>query len=218
MRKRARILTICSTAAAIGILAAPQAFAAPFPPSSWTTTPSGAYAADAGTTTLTDNNGNQISCTQSTASGSLAASATGSPAQLGTIDQASFGGSCSGPLGSTWSVQTTTSPAWRIVGATYDPDVDSGLTAGRIDTISARITGNVPILGSCTFDVTGSVDATYHNSTGTLSVSPVSGSGNILTISNKTGGGCATVGDTATFVGNYSVDIGGASPQVVGNP
>ncbi|MEV6104134.1 hypothetical protein AB0M28_05370 [Streptomyces sp. NPDC051940] len=221
MRKTRRIATVVGVAAGAVAFLAPSASAAP---TNWTISPSGAnFTASAGTTTLTDDLGNQITCASSSASGALKSSPqTGNPATLATVTAAAFNTPCNGPLGSTWTVSTGT-PSWNIKGTDYTPgggDNGTGLVTGFLDNIvSVHLTGDT-IIGSCEFDVSGSVDGTYHNpgpggSNGKLKVADAGL--HHLTISNKTGPACSIVGDTATFAGDYTVLSGSTSPVITGS-
>jgi hypothetical protein len=221
MSKVKSIVTVAGVA--VGALAFMAPNASAFAPSSWTITPSGgAITATAPTTILTDNQGNQISCASSSASGALKTSpVAGTPATLATISSLSFNPPCNGPLSSTWTVTTDTTTPWQIHGTDYATG-GTGVTTGFLDGIKAHLVGSTPI-GSCTFDVTGSVDGKYNNpsaggSNGTLVVAPAATSPRTLTIANKTGPGCSVVGTTATFKGTYTVKSGATSPTIVGNP
>ncbi|OIV36035.1 hypothetical protein BIV57_18455 [Mangrovactinospora gilvigrisea] len=159
--------------------------------------PSETYSASSPTTTLTDN-GFTITCA-STASGTLA-SATGNPAQVGTIDNVTFTG-CTSILGSA-SVSnlppSSTDAQWTINGSDYN--ASTGVTTGNIGNIK-----NVAVTAaSCQFTVGGKASGTYTNSSGVLAVNSVSGD---LTISGVTAGcaGLVSNGDSPTFVGNYTV-------------
>ncbi|MFJ4965241.1 hypothetical protein EES43_26235 [Streptomyces sp. ADI96-02] len=207
MIKRTGVLTAIGAAVAAVALAVPSAVAAP---TSWTVSPTGPFTGSAGVTVLTDNNGNKIQCATSAASGTLPTSpVAGSPAQLASISAISFNSPCTGPFSSTWSVTTTTTPAWQLWGLDYTAGAGSnsaGLVTGEIRAIKAKVSGS-SILGPCTFDVSGKVAAKYNNPTsgGANGTLDTNGGGLTLTISNKVGGGCGIVGATASFAGLYTI-------------
>lgn len=219
MRRRvARILVTGAVAASAVAMAASPAAATPITPSSWTISPGGSVTASTQVTgdpavddtVLTDvNTGAQLRCTPdmsttpptpaSTATATLVTSATGSPAQLGTVDSITFGNppghQCTGPLGISFTVTMNVTP-WLLIGETYDPA--TGITTGQITGIDAHLSGT-----ACVADVTGTVPVTYNNNSGELTVigDPT------LTIGNVDGClGLINNNDMATFEAVYIID------------
>jgi hypothetical protein len=75
------------------------------------------------------------------------------------------------------------------------------VTTGNISSVDATLSGSL-----CSATATGSVDASYSNSTGVLTLKPVSGSGHTLKISGVNGClGLINNGDTATFTGAFTL-------------
>ncbi|WP_326701022.1 hypothetical protein OG909_29230 [Streptomyces sp. NBC_01754] len=216
MLKKSSVLTAVGAAVAAIALAAPSATAGTT--AAWTVTPSGAFTGSAGVTSLTDNIGNQIKCATATASGDAPTSPTAGP-QLASITAAAFNAPCTGPFNSTWEISTST--PWTLNGTSYAAGGTNGtgVVTGNIGSISATVTGK-SVLGECTFEVTGSVDAKYNNpssggSDGTLDVAPPTTGALLLSIGSKTGPGCNIVGATATFKGSYSIKhSSGVSPVI----
>ena len=199
MRKVSSVLLIGATALLLG---ATTASADPITPGTWSVSPGGVINATAGVTVLTDvDTGTQLTCDTSTLTdASLVTSATGSPAQLGTLPAGSVGfQNCSGPFGLTFDV--THVGEWALNGVTYDPA--TGVTTGTLSGIEANLSGF-----ACSATVTGTVDGTFDNNTGVLTVLP----NPTLTVSfvdefDDCFGLIAT-GDHATFDGAYSVTPG----------
>ncbi len=199
---RKRLLFIGLAAGMAALFTAVPASADPITPSSWSVSPGGVVDATAGVTVLTDvDTGTQLTCeTSSLTDASLVTSATGSPAQLGTLPQGSVGfQNCSGPFGLTFEV--THIGDWALNGVTFDPA--TGVTAGTLTNIGASLSGV-----ACSATVTGSVDGTYNNNTGVLTVLP----NPTLTIAsvdeNDDCFGLIATGDRATFDGAYNVTPG----------
>jgi hypothetical protein len=199
MRKVSSVLLIGATALLLG---ATTASADPITPSSWTLSPGGVIDATAGVTVLTDvDTGVQLTCETSTLTdATLVTSATGSPAQIGTLPVGSVGfQNCSGPFGLTFEVEHVGD--WALNGTTYDPV--TGVTAGTLTGITANLSGF-----ACSATVTGSVDGTYDNNTGVLTVLP----NPTLTVSFVDEFddclGLINTGDRSTFDGAYAVTPG----------
>jgi hypothetical protein len=191
-----------AVAAATVVFGTGSAGADPITPASWTVSPGGVVDATAGVTVLTDvNTGVQLTCDSSSLTdATLVTGATGSPAQLGTLPAGSVGfQNCSGPFGLTFDV--THVGDWALNGVTYDPA--TGVTTGTLTGIQANLSGF-----ACSASVTGSVDGTYNNATGVLTVLP----NPTLTIAsvdpNDNCFGLINTGDSATFDGAYTVAPG----------
>ncbi|MFD7426053.1 hypothetical protein ACIQM0_17615 [Streptomyces sp. NPDC091387] len=163
----------------------------------WTVSPNPAPFTAVSTNTVLSVSGIPLTCPTASAAGS-AFSATGNPATVGNITSASFGTTsspCTSALGPVTPVATTT-PAWQLVAQDYT----SGVTTGYIKNIQAKLT-----VLTCTFNVTGEVNAKYTNSTKKLSVS--NSSAHQLTVSGATAACAGIVANGAhpTFTGDYSV-------------
>jgi hypothetical protein len=73
-----------------------------------------------------------------------------------------------------------------------------------------HLVGNIPILGRCTSDPTGSTDATFTNSTSMVSF--VSGD---LPLANITGSGCGVMGISSAQHWSIASDYGVSPPQTI---
>lgn len=147
--------------------------------------------------TFTDTTTNQVlNCVSGTAPATATVGTGLSGTDLATIDGASTTWStCTGPLGLAFTV--TGSGSWDV-NAT--DETVGGVTPGTISGASATVDDP----GVCTFDVTGTVDATYTN--GSTSTLAVSADNSTLTVSNVNGCfGIINEGDSASFVGTYQV-------------
>ncbi len=193
MRKSLTKVLLSGAVAATAVLAfsVTPAFAA----TTYTVSPGGAYTGTAGATTFTDTNtGSTLSCKSGTAAGTLKSGSGLSGTGIGTITGTTFV-TCTGPLGITFTVKQV--GTWSLNLTAYASPVSTGYISG----IDATLTGSL-----CSATVTGSADATYSNSTGVLTLKPVSGSGHTLTISGVNGClGLLNNGNTATFNGAYTI-------------
>jgi hypothetical protein len=197
---RARFIGALATGAALIVSAAVTGSAAA-EPATWTISPGGAVHGVAGETLLeVQESGIQLSCTSSTVD-ATAQSGSGLSNPLVTIPQSpgiQFI-DCSGPFGLTFEVAQVGD--WVLNGASYD---GSDVTTGTIDNINADIVGP-----GCNATASGSVNATYTNSTGVLAVLPdftleisfVDPDNNCLGLINE--------GEHANFSGEYAI-----SPQL----
>jgi hypothetical protein len=223
MRKRLAGAMLGAGAAAVTLTAAatlPE-LSASRPPGTWRVSPGGSYTSGlAGpSAVLTDVSvGQSVTCTSESGAGHMNASASGSPAVLGTITSAAFT-SCYDSLGDTgWKL--TSSGTWNLNGYHYQgrdgrrtPCWHAGMTCGTIGNVAANVTGD--ILGSpCSFAVSGSAGTssepestsdlplTYSNSTGRVFLPNTE----TLTVSGVRG--CDTLiadGDVVEFTGTVSV-------------
>ncbi|WP_197320965.1 hypothetical protein [Saccharomonospora sp. NB11] len=199
---RRRVLSIVAGSAAAALALGLTAMSASAAPQEWIVDPGGEYTGVSGTTVLTNTaNGVTLDCSGSEASGELAGSASGAPAQLGTIDNISWT-SCSGPLGLTFEVVPQNLP-WSINGESYA----DGVTTGYIGGIVANLTGP-----GCDATVEGEAPGTYDNDSDTLAPKPIDGSSHTLTVtavnSSANCFGLINVGDNVTFEGAYVVTPG----------
>ncbi|WP_019811299.1 hypothetical protein [Saccharomonospora halophila] len=199
---RRRITGIVATGAAAALTLGFTALSASAQQAEWTVDPGGDYTAASGTTVLTNTaNGVTLDCASSEASGSLVGSASGTPAQIGTIDAISWT-NCSGPLGLTFEV-IPENLEWTINGESWS----NGVTTGYIGGITANLTGT-----GCDATVEGEAPGTYDNATDTLAPSPDAGSGHELTVTEVDPSancfGFISEGDTVTFEAEYTVTPG----------
>jgi hypothetical protein len=202
---RARLFGALAAGAAL-IVSAGAAGTAAAAPATWTVEPGGAFSGTAGETLLeVQESGIQLSCASSTVDG-VAASGTGLDNPLATIPQdpgIQFI-DCSGPFGLTFEVEQVGD--WVLNGVSYD---GSDVTTGTIDNINADIIGP-----GCNATASGSVNATFTNSTDVLSVLPdftlvisfVDPDNSCLGLINE--------GEHANFSGDYQITPGltGTSP------
>jgi hypothetical protein len=192
------VRTLVAVAAAVvaTALGSGVASATVITPGTWTVSPSGAIAATAGTTTLVGPNAT-LTCASSSVTGTAVGTATGSPATLASLpapNGAKFN-NCTGPFGFTFTV--TQNGTWLLQGITYDNV--AGVTSGRISSVNARLSGP-----ACTATVTGSVNATYTNSTKKLQTTTSN-----LTVTAVSGClGLLSVGQHPTFNGTYTASTG----------
>jgi hypothetical protein len=193
MRKSLTKVLLSGAVAATAVLAfsVTPAFAA----TTYTVAPGGAYTGSAGTTTFTDSTtGSTLTCKSGTAAGTLKNGAGLSGTGIGTITSTTFT-TCTGPLGITFTVKQV--GTWSLNLTAYASPISTGYISG----IDATLSGSL-----CSATVTGSADATYSNSTGVLTLKPVSGSGHTLTVSNVNGClGLLNNGNTSTFNGAYTI-------------
>ncbi|WP_406144115.1 hypothetical protein [Streptomyces sp. NBC_01012] len=199
MRNTLRKIAIATgVASAALVLGTTQAMAVPA--TTWTVSPDPAPFTAVSTNTVLEAGGIPMTCPEAGAGGT-AFSATGNPGHVADIESAYFGTSaapCTSILGPVAPV-TSTSPPWRIQAVDYDDA--SGVTTGYIDNISAEVT-----VLSCTFSVSGEVNATYTNDTDVLSVE--AGGDHVLTVSDATAGCAGLIQDgmNPSFTGDYAVD------------
>jgi hypothetical protein len=88
---------------------------------------------------------------------------------IGTITGTTFT-TCTGPLGLTFTVKQV--GTWNLSITSNS----GGTSVGNISNVDATLSGPL-----CSATVKGAADATYVNSTGGLTLKPVSGSGHTLT-------------------------------------
>ncbi|WP_328535735.1 hypothetical protein [Streptomyces sp. NBC_00344] len=168
----------------------------------WTVSGGPNFTGTAGKTTLTDTKtGTQLNCVSSSATGTAKTGSGLSGTGLADIKTISFT-TCSGPLGIKFTVTPNKLP-WKLNAVSYN--ASTGVTTGTITGISAKLSG-----ATCNADIdgpsgantgSGSVNATYTNSTHTLAVS-----GGNLRPYNATGClGLINNGDATTFVSSYVV-------------
>jgi hypothetical protein len=194
MRTRLTKVLLAGAAAATAALAL-SAVPASAVATTFTVSPGGSYSGSAGTTTLTDTTtGNALTCKSASAAGTLESGSGLSGTDIGTITSSSFT-TCTGPLSLSFKVKQS---------GTWDLNVTAssgGVSTGFISGIKAALSGPL-----CSATVTGSADVSYSNSTGVLTVAPVSGSGHTLTVSGVSGClGLINNGDTTTFNGAYTI-------------
>jgi hypothetical protein len=185
------LLAGATAAAAVLTLSAAPALAA----TTYTVSPGGAYTGTAGTTTFTDTStGSVLTCKSATAKGTLKSGSGLSGTGIGTITSTTFT-TCTGPLGLTFTVTQVGTWSLNITSNS------GGTSVGNVSNVDATLSGPL-----CSATVKGAADATYVNSTGVLTLKPVSGSGHTLTVSGVSGClGLIKNGDTSTFNGAYTI-------------
>lgn len=142
--------------------------------------------------------GGALTCASGTAHGTIPLGTHS--ATLGNITGSTWA-TCTGPFGLNLIVTQPSTSSWVLTGDSYN--ATTGVTSGHISNVTANITSNPA--GSCSFTVSGAVNATYTNSTHVLAVAN-SGTTNFLTISNVSGCfGVVGSGHHASFTANYSV-------------
>ncbi len=172
-----------ATIAAVVGLGAGTALAA----TTFTVTNGGANlpATQQGNATLVDGS-STLKCTGGTGKVTIANGSGQSGTDLAQLSSVTFSG-CTGPL----SITFTVSPVgtWELNAASSS----GGTTTGTISNVKANLSGTL-----CTATVAGTVDASYSNSTGTLTVSP---DGNLLTVTSASCLGVLKAGDVVKYNG-----------------
>jgi hypothetical protein len=210
LRKSA--LVLAAAGAALGLAAAPSSAAS----TNWVVGPNSPEDVTATTTSVVLGvNGIDMTCTYADAGAHLQ-SATGNPAQVGTIAPVNFGRSgepCTSILG---NVSTSTTTPWRL-WVEGDYDSANGVSQGYIDQIQA----NVSVAG-CAFDVTGTAHGNFKNGgPGTPGKLTVATTATELTVANASVGcaGLVSNGDHPSFNAVYDVVVNGTSdgPTIQGS-
>jgi hypothetical protein len=205
MRRSTGRILFAGTAAALAIgFAAAPALATSATTLTVKVTGGGSYTATTTKTTLTDN-GISVTCTGSTASGSIPTKSytSASPVTVGTTTKLSFT-KCTGPLGAV---------TIKINKLPYKVQVDSKTnSAGQTDGVIAGVNNSVNAGTNCSFTVTGSAPGYYTNGKNTLSLTPKLPTKPLnkaqLTISGVPTGGCLGAihnGDHPTYTATYKV-------------
>ncbi|MER5635385.1 hypothetical protein ABT095_00315 [Kitasatospora sp. NPDC002227] len=196
MRKLTKTTMVAAAAltAALGMTAGSATAAG-----TWTATPGGAWTAKATSPKLLDTRtGTQLTCSSSSAAGTLQSGSGLSGTGISSITSVSWT-SCTGPLGITFSVTPNGLP-WALNAVSYN--ATTGVTTGTLTGVKAHISG-----AGCTADFAGPTSTTsatlagsYSNSTHTLSIS-----GGDLHAYNVSGTclGLLNNGDAATYTANY---------------
>ncbi|MEO3850345.1 hypothetical protein ABGB09_22455 [Streptomyces sp. B8F3] len=190
-------------AVAVSSIAIAAGPASAVPSTVWTVGPNSPQAFNAvSSSTKLELNGILLTCTNSTASGTLS-NKTGNPAAVGNITAVAFN-NCTTPFG-----PLTVDPVepWSLNAADYN----AGVTQGNVGNITAKLA-----VLACTFDVVGKASGNYSNTTGKLTVDSVVGD---LTVQNSVNcGAIAQNGDKPSFDSVYDVTIpGGGHPTIVGS-
>jgi hypothetical protein len=187
-RKMIAILGTAATTATLLGLGSTAAMA-----TTYTVSPAGAVTAtQSGNSTLKDvSTGNTLTCTAGSGKATLSASSNGSP--IGTISALTYSG-CTGPLSLSFTVTANSLP--------YDLNVTAynsgtGVSTGTITGINAALSGP-----GCSATVKGTVDASYSNSTGNLTVSP---DGSALTVTAASCLGIVATGNVVNYNAVYSI-------------
>jgi hypothetical protein len=195
------LLTTAAVATVAGLTASP-ALAAVSPgldAATWTISPGGSVTGTAGTTTLKDTStGTTLTCTSSTAKGSLS-SGSGLSNPLGSIASISFS-SCTGPLGISFTASVT--GPLPLTGTSYASGV-SDLTISKIHGTLSGLDCSAVVDGTSGSADNGTVDATYTNSSAHLQALTTGGTLHIYDVS-----GCFSLiknGDAATFASTYTI-------------
>ena len=186
--KMLAILVSAATTAAVLGLGANAAMATTF-----TVSPAGAVTAtQSGSSTLKDvTTNNTLTCTGGSGKATLSASSNGSP--IGTITALTYSG-CTGPLSLTFKVTANSLP-YNLNVTSFNSS--TGVSSGTITGINAALSGP-----SCTATVKGTVDASYSNSTGNLTVSP---DGSALTVTAASCLGIVATGNVVDYNAVYSI-------------
>ncbi|WP_299534728.1 hypothetical protein [uncultured Streptomyces sp.] len=180
---RRAAFVFAAASAALGMTVSSASAGAQAP---WTVTPSGPYTATAPNPSLSVPNAT-LTCTSSTAAGSLASSTTN---QVGTITSITFSG-CN-VLGIPFTVAMTVTP-WKINATS----ISGSTVTGNVSGISAKITGT-----GCTATFTGTANGNYGNTTKKLNLTGV---GTGLKATSASCLGLINTGDVASFVASYAV-------------
>jgi hypothetical protein len=160
---RVRLIGALAAGAAL-LVSAVVAVPAAAQPATWTVSPGGAFHGVAGETLLeTLESGIQFGCASSTLDGE-APGGTGLSNPLASFPETPgiTLNDCSGPFGIVFEIDPV--GEWHFNGASYD---GSDVTTGTIDDLQLDV-----VAPGCNASLSGSLDATYTNSTGTLKVLP----------------------------------------------
>lgn len=187
-KAHARILVGAAAAVSALGLAVPSASAATWTVSpantAFTATQSGNLVMTSGSTTITCTAGKESG---TTGDGSNAAA-------LATLSNGSESGCTDSVAGGSWTVSLS---GGSLAGSSYS----NGVTTGTINGMTAKASGSDFGLG-CSFTATGTLTATYTNSSATLKIT-----GGTMTLSNVSGAGCGFAGiangNTGSVTGAY---------------
>lgn len=160
---RARM--IGALAAGVALLMSPVvAVPAAAVPATWTVSPGGAFHGAAGETLLqTLESGIEFGCASSTVDGQAPGGSELSNPLLSFPETPGITlNDCQGPFGIVFEIDPV--GEWHFNGASYD---GSDVTTGTIDDLQLDV-----VAPGCNATLTGSLDATYTNSTGALTVVP----------------------------------------------
>ncbi|HUA43192.1 MAG TPA: hypothetical protein VMA32_16580 [Streptosporangiaceae bacterium] len=203
MRKRAGtvLFTAAAAVALVGISVGPALAATSLKVK---VSGGGSYTATAGKTVLSDN-GVNVTCTKSSAKGTLKNGTYKgkAPVKLGTVSKLGFT-SCSSILGPVTN-QVVGTPVLNANSKTSTKGKTNGDTAAVITKVDVKVS-----LTGCSFTVTGSAPGYYSNKTHTLYMTPkprVTGSARAGLVVSKVNG-CAGVvknGDKPTYTASYKV-------------
>jgi hypothetical protein len=172
-----------ATVAAVVALGAGVALAAP----TFTVSNGGTNlpATQVGSSTLVDGS-STLTCTSGTGKVTATNGSGKSGTGLATLSSVTFGG-CTGPFGIAFTV--TPVGTWTLNATSSS----GGTTVGTITGVDAKLSGTL-----CTAEVTGTVDASYNNTSGTLTVSP---DGTALTVKSASCLGVLNKGDSVKYNG-----------------
>jgi hypothetical protein len=181
-----------AAASVIGLAAAP-AFAA----STWTIKPGGAVTAKAGTTIINDTTaGQSLTCTSSTAKGTLKKGSHLAAKALGTFTTLSFNGCTIAGF----TLSATLKSTMSLNGVSFSKGVSQMTITGIHGTIKVpSFSCSATVDGTSGTAHNGSVTATFTNKTNTLTVLTT---GSTLHIYNNT---CPVIAnnDSVNFTGSY---------------
>jgi len=138
-----------------------------------------------GNATLVDGS-NTLKCTGGTGKVTATNGSGKSGTNIAQLSSVTFSG-CTGPLSITFTVAPVGTWALNAVASS------GGTTTGTISNVKANLSGTL-----CTATVAGTVDASYVNSTGTLTVSP---DGSLLTVTSASCLGVLKAGDVVKYNG-----------------
>jgi hypothetical protein len=191
MRRKIAAVLVAGAAMAAGI-AVGVAPAVAAPSATFTVTPGGAYSASTSSVTFKDG-AVTMTCSGSTASGTLESGSGLAGAAIGSISALSYTG-CTGPLG---TVTVTPGGFNYAINAT---SYASGVTQGNISGVSVKVS----MIG-CSFNVTGSAPCNFSNSNSSLNLTAGAG----LSVSGVSGClGLVKNGDSPTYVASYATTPG----------
>jgi hypothetical protein len=178
-----KLASATATIAAVVALGAGTALAA----TTFTVTNGGTdlAATQQGSSTLVDGS-STLTCTGGSGDVTIKNGSGQSGTDLAQLSSVAFSG-CTGPFG----IAFTVSPVgtWELNAASSS----GGTTTGTVVDVDANLSGTL-----CTATVTGTVDASYNNTTGTLTISP---DGSLLTVKSASCLGVLNKGDTVKYNG-----------------
>ncbi len=206
---RARLAAVLLTgAAALTLLASATSSSATTMTTTWTITPGGSATGTATLLTLADTStGSTVDCPDA----DYPYLHHHGPNPYGSINAFSLG-SCTGPLGLTFTLTPTALP-WELNGTSYNPG--TGVTTGTVTGIHATLSGiscSAVVDGTSSGADNGQVTDTFTNSTNRMNLLTTGGNLHLFNVSGCSG--LFNSGDAVTLSASYTL----SPSQVITSP